>query len=132
MIKWEDKYSVGISMIDEEHRKIIDIINKANYTMRHNRQEDISRILTEMTVYALVHFKTEETHMLNFKYNDYKSHKDEHISFSNMISNYTKRLMGGEHKIIDEMLEYLKQWLFDHIQGTDKEFVTCFKENGLK
>ena len=96
MIKWEDKYSVGISMIDEEHKKIIDIINNATYTQQHNRQEDISGILTEMTVYALEHFETEENYMINFKYNDYKSHKDEHINFSNMISNYTKRLMDGE------------------------------------
>ena len=131
MIKWEDKYSVSISMIDEEHKKIIDIINNAIYTQQHNRQEDISGILTEMTVYALEHFKTEETYMTNFKYNDYKSHKDEHINFSNMISNYTKRLMDGEYKIIDEILEYLKQWLFNHIQGTDKKFVTCFKKNDL-
>ena len=134
MIEWEDKYSVGISMIDEEHKKFIDIINKATYAQQHNRLDAISEILTDVAVYALEHFKTEETYMIDFKYYDYKSHKDEHNNFSNNISNYCNKLMNGEIKIkiLDKIIEDLKQWLNNHIQETDKKFVACFKENGLK
>ena len=97
MIKWDNKYSVGVSMIDEEHKKFIDIINKATQAKQHdNSPRAISEILVEMTVYALEHFKTEEMHMMNFEYYDYKSHKDEHNNFSEIISNYSKELMDGE------------------------------------
>jgi len=133
MIKWDNKYSVGVSMIDEEHKKFIDIINKATQAKQHdNSPRAISEILVEMTVYALEHFKTEEMHMMNFEYYDYKSHKDEHNNFSEIISNYSKELMDGEIKVIDEVLEDLKQYLVDHIHGADKRYVDCFKENGLK
>ncbi len=133
MIKWDDKYSVGISMIDEEHKKFIDIINKAAYVQQYDDSpRAISEMLVEITAYALTHFKTEETYMINFKYYDYKSHKDEHNNFSKIISNYCKKLIGGEFKIIDEILEHLKQWLVNHIQVTDKKYVVCFNENGLK
>ena len=82
MIKWDNKYSVGISMIDEEHKKFIDIINKATYVMHHDdRPRAISEILVEMTVYAQKHFKTEEFCMKHYKYDDYESHKEEHNKF---------------------------------------------------
>ncbi len=133
MIKWDNKYSVNVSMIDEEHKKFIDIINRATYIKKYNdNPKGISEILVEMTVYAQEHFRTEETYMINFEYYDYKSHIDEHNNFSKMISNYCNKLMDGDLDVIDEVLEDLKQWLVNHIQGTDKKYIDCFKENGLK
>ncbi len=133
MIKWDDKYSVNVSMIDEEHKKFIDIINKAIYVQKYNnRFREISEILVEMTTYAQEHFRTEETYMINFEYYDYKSHIDEHNNFSKLISNYCNKLMDGDLEVIDEVLEDLKQYLVNHIQVTDKNYVGCFKENGLK
>jgi hemerythrin len=47
MIKWDDKYSVGISMIDEEHKKLISIFNKAVSAKEHNdNPEEIKEILS--------------------------------------------------------------------------------------
>ena len=135
MIKWDNKYSVNVSMIDDGHKKLIDVVNEATFLQKYDDSpRAISEILVEMTAYALEHFKTEETHMINFKYYDYKSHKDEHNNFSNKISNYCNKLMDGENKIkiLDKIIEDLKQWLNNHIQETDKKFVACFKENGLK
>ena len=133
MIEWDEKYSVGVSVIDEEHKRFIDIINRATYIKKyHDSTQGMSEILSEMNVYAKEHFKTEEAYMLDFKYFDYKSHKDEHNNFSNIISSYINKLMYGEIKTIDEILEYLKQWLYDHIQVTDKEYTDCFNKNGLK
>ena len=134
IIAWDDKYnSVGISIIDEEHKKLIDIVNKATYIKQHdNNPRAIAEILVEITAYAQEHFKTEETHMIKFKYYDYKSHKDEHDSFSKIISDYWQELANNKFKVIDAILEHLKCWLTDHIQVTDKKYVDCFKENGLK
>ena len=134
MIKWDDKYSVNVSMIDEGHKKVIDIINKATHVQKYNNKMPIaiSEILLEITAYARKHFKTEEAYMINCKYYDYKSHKDEHNSFSKMIPDYWQELADNNFKVIDAILEHLKWWLTNHIQGTDKKYVVCFNENGLK
>ncbi len=119
MIKWDNKYSVNVSMIDEEHKKLIDIVDKATFLQKYDDSpRAISEILVEMTAYALEHFKTEETHMINFKYYDYKSHKDEHNNFSKIISNYCKKLLDGEFIIIDDVLKDLEKYLVNHIQVT--------------
>ncbi len=133
MIKWDDKYSVNVSIIDEEHKILINIINKTILAKQYNNNpRSISEILDEMTVYAKDHFKTEETYMSNFKYHDYKSHKDEHQTFSKNILAYSKCLMRGNYQILEDILEYLQLWLVHHIQETDKKYTYCFNKNGLK
>ena len=134
MIKWNNKYSVNVSMIDEEHKKFVDIINKATHAQKYSskRPSEISEILIEITTYALRHFRTEETYMIDCKYYDYKSHKDEHNRFSKIIPNYWQELADNNFKVIDAILEHLKWWLTHHIQGTDRKYIDCFMENGLK
>ncbi len=133
MIEWEDKFSVGISIIDEEHKKLIGILNKVIYAKGHNgNSEELWEVLSEMTNYALKHFKTEEAYMKEFNYPGYQDHNEEHNRFSSEIVAYIDKLIKDDYQIANEILEYLKQWLINHIEGTDKKYVSCFMENGLK
>ncbi len=78
MITWDDKYSVGISSIDEEHKKLIDIINKVIDAKQHTDNSiEITEILNEMNNYVLTHFANEETYMIKYNYPEYE---DEYFS----------------------------------------------------
>ena len=132
MIEWEDKFSVGISIIDEEHKKLIGILNKVIYAKGHNgNTEELWEVLSEMTNYALTHFRTEETYMKEFNYPEYQDHKEEHRDFSTETIAYHDKLIKGDYQIANEILEYLKWWLVNHIQVADKKYNDCFKKNGL-
>ena len=132
MIKWDNKYSVNVSMIDEEHKEFIGIINKAILAKEHNdNPEEIREVLREMTNYALTHFKTEESYMKVFNYPECQDHKEEHRDFYIETIVYLDKLVKGDYQIVNEIPEYLKWWLINHIQGTDKKFVDCCKEKGL-
>ncbi len=133
MIEWEDKFSLGISIIDEEHKKLIGILNKAILAKEHNvNSEEIKEVLREMNDYTLTHFTTEEAYMKAFNYPEYQDHKEEHRVFSTEIIAYTYKVIKGDYQIVNEIIEYLKQWLINHIQVTDKKYIDCFKKNGLK
>ncbi len=133
MIEWEDKYSFGISIIDKEHKKFIDVINKAIIAREHyDNPEEVKEVLRGMTTYVLTHFKTEETYMIKFNYPEYQNHKEEHLDFSEKTIAYCKRIADGDSHFTNEVLEYLKQWLVNHIQITDRQYIVCFNENGLK
>ena len=109
MIKWDVKYNLGISMIDEEHKKLIGIFNKAVFAKEHNdNPEEIMEVLSEMTYYATAHFKTEETYMIKFNYTDYIYHKIEHRDFFQQTIAYCDRVADGAAQIANEILEYLK------------------------
>ncbi len=132
MIEWGDKYCFDISIIDKEHRKFIDIINKAIVAKEHNGDpEEVRELLKEMANFALTHFKTEETYMKEFSYPEYQDHKEEHHDFTMTTIANLRKLNKGDYQITNEILEYLKRWLINHIQDTDKKYVDCFKENGL-
>ncbi len=133
MIKWEEKYSVGLSMIDEEHKELIRIMNAAIEAKQHNDNiDEVLILLKQLTDYALKHFSTEESYMAKFKYTEFQYHQEEHHDFSNKAIAYCNRVIEGDYHIANEILEYLKRWLVNHIQITDKKYVECFKKNGFK
>ena len=132
MTKWDNKYSVGISIIDEEHKELIDIINKAVAIKENNcNPEEIREILYEMIKYALKHFATEETYMIKFNFPEYQIHRNEHLDFTDKTFANLNKVIMGDYQVANEILEYLKQWLVNHIQGTDRKYIDCFNKNGL-
>ena len=133
MIEWNDKYSVNISLIDEQHKRLFVLINKAISAEQHcNNAKEVLGILDEMTEYAFKHLETEEHYMKEFNFSEYQAHRNEHIDFVNNTIDYKNRVVGGDFQIMNVILEYLKQWLVNHIQVTDRKYIDCFKKNGLK
>lgn len=136
MITWEDKYSVNISMLDEEHKKIIAKVNAVTVADWHNYTlEKIAETIHDMITYAKKHFKSEEDYMIKFKYPAYQCHKEEHDKFVERITFYYDRLILNDYIVennIFDILKHFKQWLIVHIQVTDKGYTECFNNNGLK
>ncbi len=124
---------MGISEIDEEHKKLIDILNQAIFAKENNdNPEKIKQVLKEMSDYALTHFKTEETYMKKCNNAGYQNHKEEHRNFYIETIAFHDKVFEGDCQVATEILEYLKWWLVNHIQNTDKKYISCFSENGLK
>ena len=133
MLEWEDKFSVNISIIDEEHKKLFFLLNKAIFAKEHNANpKEIEEVLNEMVNYALAHFATEETYMKEFNYPEYKYHKQEHKDFFIKTKAYFNLIISAHWHIANDTLEHLKWWFVNHIQFTDKKYAVCFNENGLK
>jgi hemerythrin len=132
MIEWNEKYCLGIPKIDEDHKNLIGIINKAVLSKEHNdNPEELKEVLNEMIKYAQTHFATEELYMAKFNYPEYQYHKKEHLDFTTKINAYENGLINADYHIADEILDYLKKWLVNHILETDKKYVDCFRKNGL-
>jgi hemerythrin len=133
MIEWDDKYSVGISIIDNEHKKLIGIINKAiALEQNSNNSEEIIEIINEMNKYALTHFADEEAYMVQFNYPDYEQHRKEHQGFCIETMAFLDSATKGDCQLACEILEHLKNWIVHHVQGTDRKYIDCFKKHGLK
>ena len=128
MIEWDDKYSVNVSIIDNEHKKLIHIINTAIVAKKHKK---FLNILDQILEYANNHFTTEESYLRKFNYSEYQCHRNEHVVFIEKMIYYKNRLLNGD-EVANEILEYLKQWLVKHIQETSKKFTNYFNKNGLK
>ncbi len=132
-IKWNNKYSVGISIIDEQHKKLLGFLNKTIDAKEHSdNKEELKELLEEMTKYSLEHFETEEAYMIKFDYPGCRYHSQEYYDFFSKIITYLDKEVNGDYHISNELIEYLKQWLVNHIQVSDRQYIDCFKKNGLK
>ncbi len=70
--------------------------------------------------------------MIKFNYPEYQYHKGEHHDFANKTIAYLDKVVKGDYQFANEILEYLKWWLVNHVQVTDKKYIDCFKRNGIE
>ena len=131
-IKWNNKYCVGISIIDEQHKKLFGFINKTIYAMEHSDSteeltEELKEVLEEMINFAQEHFEAEENYMIEFDYPEYEDHYEEHYDFITKTIAYFGMVVKGDYHKINELIKYLKQWLVNHIQVSDRQYIEIIK-----
>ncbi len=80
-------------------------LRKAIITREHNNNpKELKEVIHDITKYALNHFSTEETLMIEFNYPEYESHKEEHSVFARKMITYFNKMLDG-YQITDEILE---------------------------
>lgn len=132
-IEWKETYSVNVKEIDEQHKKLIGMINELHEAMKAGKGKDaVSDILKEMIDYAATHFGTEEKYMGDFHYPGYTQHKTEHDAFVLKVLDFQEKYNRGSLALTFELMDFLENWLLKHIQGTDKAYGPFFNKKGLK
>ncbi|MCP5162840.1 MAG: bacteriohemerythrin [Hahellaceae bacterium] len=130
---WRDEYSVGIASIDAEHKKLLNLINQLQTASLYYTGEDFDKdALNEVIEYTKYHFANEEKLMETHGYPTCESHKQEHRRMAEKVMSMVKAYEEDSDKTIDELLNFLKQWLIRHINGTDKEYSEFLRSKGVK
>lgn len=124
LIKWDDALKVNIQKIDEQHEKLVSMINQLYNAiqLKNPSKETISSVLKSLVDYVKVHFKTEEDYFKQFNYPYYETHKLEHDAFAGQILSFQKDFDAGVQTIGFELLDFLKDWLVKHILISDKKY----------
>ncbi|MBF0100637.1 MAG: hemerythrin family protein [Desulfobacterales bacterium] len=132
-IEWEDQFSVQIHEFDEQHKHIVNMINKL-IDAKHSgeNQKILSEVIHEMTRYLDFHFGNEHKYMIEFDYPHYQEHMLEHRKFITKTIQFRMGFRDDDPNLIDNLLNFLKQWLFEHIMTWDKSYTLFFHEKGLK
>lgn len=129
---WKDEYSVGVAMIDAQHQMFIGIINELYSAIMAKKEDDIlDDIFNQLVAYTQFHFQTEERYFDEFDYEGAAEHKKAHQDLRDQIADLQKQesdIMKDPFKLLD----FLEDWLIDHIVGMDKLYGPCFNEHGLK
>ena len=127
IITWNDNFSVGIRQFDDEHKVLIEIINKLYDAMKNgNSKLVMAEIIEKLIKFALQHFTNEENLMLRKKYPFYEQHKRDHEEFSIRIVEY-KKLHRQKILHASQLMRVLRNWIINHICTSDKKY-----ENYLK
>jgi len=132
LIEWQPSFSVGINIIDEQHKVLIDIINKLYRALKQGKARfELNLILNEVTDYTIFHFKFEENYFEKFDYSKKENHKKEHENFVNELNSLKERFTKGDAVVSFDVMNLLRNWLENHIKLIDKQYVELFKSNGI-
>ena len=133
LLNWDSSLSVSIDSIDNQHKKLFDLINDFydNITKKANR-ENVLSLVQGMKKYTEMHFSTEEKYMTQFNYANLKEHQKEHYEFIAKVGELEDRIKNGRIVVSVEVTNFLKSWIKNHIQTTDVLYSDFLVKNGVE
>lgn len=132
-VEWKDDYSVGIDSIDQQHKRLINLINQLHTAVDYSTGPEFEReALDELVDYTKTHFSYEEGLMEQNGYPDFEPHKAQHQKMFKKVEEVLSEYEKDQDTAMANAAEYLKQWLINHINGTDKEYSSYLISKGVK
>lgn len=130
---WNDSLSVGVVEIDNQHKKLIGMLNDLSVAMKARKgNEVLGKIISDLVTYTKTHFTVEENYFAKFGYPEAAEHKKEHASFIQEITKFKADFESGKISISIDVMKLLSGWLQKHIKGTDQKYTKFFNDNGIK
>ncbi len=133
LIAWNKSYCVNVPQIDEQHKKLVSLINEMHEAMQRNEEHSATgKILNDLTDYIKVHFSMEEELMNKSGFSrldaarkqHYDKHKKEHAAFTEKITGMNRQHNEEKSYISVDLLTYLVEWLLNHIAEIDRQCVS--------
>lgn len=132
-LAWKDEYSVGIDSIDQQHKKLLNLINQLQTAVDYSTGEEFEReALDELVDYTKTHFSYEEGLMEQHGYPDFEPHKAQHAKMIQKVEEVLSEYQQDHDKAMMNAIGFLKDWLVNHINGTDKEYSEFLIDKGVK
>ncbi len=132
-IVWREEFSVGIHRIDEEHKKLIGLINRLLEGMRENRHEQVLvPVLNELVDYTRIHFANEEALLVKHGYPTAAGHSAEHKRIVAELLALKDDKLSSPSLISHETMEFLRDWLGTHVLEEDMAYAPFLKAKGVE
>lgn len=128
LIQWNPTYELGYNEIDKQHQKLVDIINDF-YSAFSNAEahEKINSIINDLVNYTVFHFTAEEEIFKNTAYPEVESHINKHKGFVDKLKEYHNEVKEGNMTTTYDLMTFLRDWLIEHIMGTDRTYISFLK-----
>jgi len=130
---WSQEFSVENRLIDEQHKMIFEYTNKLHDAIQRGKSKEIvDDLIIKLVDYSRNHFADEEMMMENSNYPDIGKHIAEHDEFIAKVTDYRNNFNLSSMMTAIDILNFLKDWLTNHILVTDKKYAPYLKGRGAK
>ena len=128
MYEMKEEYKIGVENIDEQHKKLFELADKTYMLLKDDfsidKYDKIVHLLSELKEYTIFHFKSEEEYMESINYKRLFTQKIEHNNFIKALENIGYNDLDSEQdESLVKILNFLNDWLVEHILKTDKLIV---------
>lgn len=134
ILEWNEKMSVGVAEIDLEHKKLVSMLNNLYDGMQSGKgKEVLGKVLDDLIAYTASHFAHEERLFAQTGYPAAVAHTAEHTALTKQALDVQAKYKAGATGTLSmEVLSFLKNWLVNHIQGSDKKYGPHLNAKGIK
>lgn len=128
LLVWDSSYSVGVDVIDGQHKRILEYINQLDSAHKAHSREQVTEVLMGLVDYTETHFTFEEHLMEKAGYPMLSSHKEVHKKFIAHISRFVEQHNEGKD-IARRLTIELKIWLINHIKNEDMDYSSYVRKS---
>jgi hemerythrin len=129
--EWDNSLSVGVRLIDDQHRQLIDMINMLHEAASPDDRARTHAVFQGLLDYASTHFETEEGLMRQCNYEALEAHLAEHQAFVRNISSLYERFENGADETAGDLAAFMRDWLREHVYDIDMRYRQTFQEHGI-
>jgi len=133
LMTWDDKYSVGVKSIDDQHIVLFGFLNDLHDAMLKGEGSKMTGpLLKKLANYTRTHFVEEEKMMAAAKYPRLSEHQAKHRELMKHVATYALRFEHGEATLNLHLMNFLRDWLTTRILKVDHQYGRCLNEHGIK
>jgi len=131
-IEWNDSYSVGVKEMDDQHKKLVAMVNQLHDAMKAGQaSKEAPAILKSLVDYTHYHFEAEEKMLDKATYPGYLNQQKLHKALIAQVMQYQADLGSKSLTIGVKLSEFLKDWLMTHISVEDKKYGKFMNDKGV-
>jgi hemerythrin len=129
-LNWSPAISVNDKVIDDQHKKLFEILNQALLKKERGAgRDEMIDVLRELVNYSDYHFRTEDNYMLDNNYPLFQNHRREHGQYLRQLGVLIEAYEKSETGLPDQISAFLEQWLVRHVSESDLRYARYFKAN---
>jgi len=123
--------STDILVLDEQHAKIINIMEDLKASVSNYHYENVETLLNSLHEVSQAHFKDEEAYMLSIGYPELEEHIIEHRKLEEKAKKLREDFKAGQPVLMSIIAFLSRDWLRQHVKESDMKYVG-FQKQGAK
>ena len=133
LLTFDKTYSVGIQSMDDQHSSLFDALNELHAAMLKGQGKSVTgRLLDELLAYTRSHFSAEELMLAKVRYPGLTQHHALHLRLTAQVADYAERFKRGEAALSVHLINFLRDWLTNHIRREDRAYSGWISQAGVR
>lgn len=134
LFDWKQEYSVSVTSFDRDHKKLFSFLNELHQAMAEKRGKIVVvPVLQDLIEYTRTHFAAEEAAMSKANFVDLEHHVAEHHALTVKVQQFYAEYTTANYVGVPiDVLYFLRDWLENHILGTDRKYGEALNSAGIR
>lgn len=130
-MEWHEIYSIGVEPIDSQHKQLVHMVSRLQTTLAGGDiNQEVANALRFLVDYTKRHFADEEKVMQEIDFEELDHHKELHKKLINDVVHILLDIKKGKTVDPYAFIDFLTDWLINHIRYEDKKIGKALAARG--